>query len=103
MDDELYPHGTRARYTIAGCRCRPCTEANTNYQKERRKGKRRTVPVVKVADHLTALIELYGVPIRVISEDLGIPRQTLERYKNGQRSTVPAAYAGLILTYDPRF
>lgn len=36
LDASRYTHGTRARY-VAGCRCRPCTDANTARYHERRK------------------------------------------------------------------
>ncbi len=36
-------HGTRSAYTNDGCRCRPCTQANTEYMKEyiKRPGKKK--------------------------------------------------------------
>lgn len=30
----MQPHGTRARYS-SGCRCRPCTDASSDYSRER--------------------------------------------------------------------
>jgi hypothetical protein len=38
---ERYPHGTRARYVLAGCRCFPCRVATTNYETERQAERRK--------------------------------------------------------------
>ena len=47
-------HGTPSNYKL-GCRCRPCTTANTSYEKKRRDdGGKPTLPVLKFShDTLT--------------------------------------------------
>jgi len=41
------PHGKPSRYKN-GCRCNPCKEANTKYERERRRGKRGKNPQMPV-------------------------------------------------------
>lgn len=82
------PHGTRNRYMIGaagsdpanGCRCEPCTAANTIYQKRRRGGA--YIDPTPVAEHLEFLSR-NGIGKRTVAAIADIDQSTVYRIRRG--------------------
>jgi hypothetical protein len=66
--------GSRGRY-VDGCRCAPCTDANSQYHRERR-ARRVNLPVEPL------LAMFHDVPDDEIAHRLGVSRQTLMRWRD---------------------
>lgn len=87
------PHGVRVRY-MAGCRCRPCRMANTNYETMRAKARKAGDwnGVIDARDARARLRGLLrsGIGLRTISDATGIARSTLAGIRAGFKTQVRA-------------
>lgn len=107
----MRPHGQRARYmfgpaggdTRNGCRCIPCTDANTAYQRGRRADLRRlhgptgrTTTAEEARAHI-AFLASRGCGDRAIAEAAGLDRSTVQRIRQGRYAYVYKATAEAIL------
>lgn len=70
------PHGTRAKYNREKCRCVPCIQANTDYQRRWRESPPPLVDATLPRGRLTALLSL-GWTFKAISDATGYSYQTL--------------------------
>lgn len=85
--DSNRAHGSRAKYVIEGCRCRPCTAANLAYNKELAA---RTVPTMVDAGPVRAHIEKLarqGVGFKTVARLAGVAVSSVGKVLYG----VPAA------------
>lgn len=101
---EQHPHGTRARYVGARCRCDECRRANTAYGLEREHARRRgdtnaLVPAAPVAEHIQAL-STKGVGKRAIAAACDVPTSTLWKIVTGRRQVIREKTAAKILAVD---
>ena len=98
--DALDHHGTRITY-YAGCRCRPCTDANTVYQRQYRlrqaKGKVQPladVPSGRVADLTAILVRSLmgeGYTLDRLSVLIGVSRRALINHTTSRPVTYRTA------------
>jgi len=96
----LSPHGTRSRYG-AGCRCIPCTDANTAYQHDRKASPRRRLVYVGAARaHLRGLRD-QGISVEAIARLTGCDEVNLRRILNGQRERIQRRVEERILASWP--
>lgn len=77
-----YPHGTRAKYTLEGCRCFPCRVASSNYEYARI----HNLPATATRSDMQAALrhvrtlQAAGLGVRQIAKAAGIRRQTLREF-----------------------
>jgi len=97
---EKWAHGVRARYAC-GCRCDLCRAANTKYEKERARARRRgdwngLVPADAARAHLLEL-ERQGVGTRSVREACDVSRTVLQEVKMGRKKRIRARTSSKIL------
>ena len=97
------PHGTRLRY-MAGCKCDDCRAANTNYEKERARARKRgewngIVSANKAKRHLDKLSR-QGVGRRAVADATDISQTTLCKIRKGIRRNIRAETEKLILAVN---
>ncbi len=86
----IHGHGQRARYTLDGCRCRPCRDACTAYNRRRNRAlaygtwDTGMVDPGPVRDHVHALL-VAGIGERRIAELAGIDRSAVTAVLRGRR------------------
>lgn len=98
-------HGTRARYVVDGCRCRPCTRANTDYENRRTKliayGRWKPyVPAGPTRAHLDWLLRC-GVGLRVVADETGHSRSSLQRVRRGETTKVRPEIQADVMALEP--
>lgn len=106
--DDRYPHGTRARYVFAGCRCESCSQANRLYARElgrRHRDPQRLSPTVSAAEvrrHL-AYLQSRGLGSRRVSELSGVRRPIIQAVRSGRQGRLRTenALAILVVRDDP--
>lgn len=85
MSVKTYPHGTRARYTINGCRCDECQDARRAYDNDL---KNRLEPAYVSAgparEHVRELMDA-GVGLKRIVKVSGVPQGSLWKLMYGKR------------------
>lgn len=94
------PHGVRLRY-MAGCRCDACRKANSAYENERQKARRRgdwngIVPADRARAHLQALSR-QGVGRRAVQACTDIADTVLSEIRTGRKAHIRARTERLIL------
>lgn len=82
-------HGTRATYVVDKCRCKPCTQANTNAENNRYRQQAygRWQPYVDAAParaHVRTLMD-YGLGWKRIAQMAGVGRGTVEKLLYGSQ------------------
>lgn len=97
---EKWAHGVRARY-ISGCRCDLCRVANTQYENQRARARRRgdwngLVPAHAARAHLLNL-ERGGVGTRSVKEACDVSRTVLSEVKLGRKKRIRARTSKKIL------
>lgn len=97
---EKRPHGDRLRY-MAGCRCRECRRANTNYEKARQKIRKAglsngVVSAAPAREHMRKLARV-KVGTRMVAEATSISRTILMGIKSGARVNARAQTVRKIL------
>lgn len=70
-------HGTRAKYNREKCRCQPCIQANTDYQRRWRLNPPSLVEVAAPREHVTALLAS-GWTYKALAETTGYSYQTFQ-------------------------
>jgi len=105
-------HGTRAKYVMEKCRCKPCKEANrlAHAERERLLAYGRWQPYVDsapVRDHIRYL-QACGMGLRTAAAAAGVDRKRLQAILNGrpERGTGPQeqvrpALAAAVLAVEP--
>jgi hypothetical protein len=97
---DAFPHGTRARYVGAKCRCDDCRAANRNYAKERAglpfNG---LVDAAPARQHLEALSN-QGVGLRSVAAASDVARTVLTDIRTGAKLRVRADTARRVLAVD---
>jgi hypothetical protein len=98
---ESYPHGTRARYSGARCRCDDCRRANTAYERERAKARAAgdwngLVDAGRVREHMRKL-SAAGVGRRKIADISGVAETVLQDIRNGSKTKIRARSERAIL------
>lgn len=83
-----WPHGTRARYVAAKCRCEPCTIANRDYARERgrRIARGQGNPLVSTAParkHVRRLQRM-GIGYRAVAAAAGVRPDLLQQIRRGK-------------------
>lgn len=82
------PHGSRAAYTIDGCRCEPCTYSGVVYERRRALKKRRGlqpyVDAEPVRQHVVELLE-HGIGLKRIAKLSGVPHGSLAKLMYGDK------------------
>lgn len=96
LDGDRYPHGTRARYNAAKCRCFACRRANS-YEAERQADPR--VPADAARAHLLDLSRR-NIGRRAVADAIDIPRVTLQRIITGESTRIRRSQAERILAVD---
>lgn len=92
-------HPSRSAYN-AGCRCAPCRQANTEYQRERAaRSAPRRVDSTATRRHLLALSELH-VGRRAVADACDLDPRTVQAIRNGERQIIYARTARRILAVD---
>jgi hypothetical protein len=94
------PHGVRLRY-VGGCRCDACRKANSSYENERQKARRRgdwngIVPAAPARAHLLRLAK-QGVGRRAVQAATDIADSILSMIRSGERKNIRARTARTIL------
>lgn len=97
----LQPHGTRSRYAGGKCRCDECRKANTEYERERAKARRRgewggLVSATRARVHLIEL-GAAGVGRRTVADIAGVGETTLVLIKSGRKTQIRATNERAIL------
>lgn len=95
----MSPHGTRSRYGT-GCRCIPCTDANTGYQKRRKTSRGGLVYARAARAHLRGLRD-QGLTMEQIATLSGCDEVNLYRIINGQRERIQRSVEERILQARP--
>lgn len=110
--DSHRAHGTRAKYTVEACRCRPCRDANRAFEKQRTRliayGRWNPwVDAEPVRAHIRYL-QACGMGLRAIENAADVPRRRLQAILNGrpERGTGPQgkmrpALATAVLAVEP--
>lgn len=98
------PHGDRLRY-MAGCRCTPCRAANSAYETERAKARRRgewngLVPAEKARLHLLRLTEA-GIGRDTVADITGLCVTTISEIRTGRQKNLRALNEKAILAISP--
>ena len=92
--------GSRACYIACSCRCRPCTDAATAWQRRfnhaKANGRRLTVPVEPIAAHVARLRTL-GMTLREISRASGASSGTIRNIVEHRIGRVSATTAVRVL------
>lgn len=89
-----HQHGERATFKVCGCRCYPCSNANTRYQQAHDRAKlygRPTttwVDAAPVREHVRAL-SAAGMGRRTIARAAGVPESNIVRLLYGRGATPP--------------
>ena len=106
-------HGTRAKYVHDSCRCKPCTNANADYQREldRERTARaigydipeRLIDATPTRQHILVL-RRNGIGARTITELTGLNRKTVREIADGTTRMVRPDTVDLIMSisYDDR-
>jgi hypothetical protein len=97
LDGDRYPHGTRARYNAAKCRCFACRRANSRYEAERQADPR--VPADAVRAHLLELSR-QNIGRRAVSDATDIPDVALYRIIKGESDRIRRSQAERIMAVD---
>lgn len=97
------PHGVRLRY-MAGCRCRECRRANTQYEIQRAQARKAgdwngIIDATSARAHMIKLSR-QGVGRRAVQAATGIADSTLFAIRSGQKVRIRARTARKILTVD---
>lgn len=98
------PCGTRVRY-YAGCRCRACRRANTAYESERARARRRgehnhLVSAEQARAHL-AVLAAAGVGRKTIADSATVPVSTIIKVITGERRKLRFQTARRLLAVTP--
>lgn len=98
-----YPHGVRLRY-MAGCRCRPCRMANTNYETQRAKARKAgdwngLVDAKAAQQHIVKLGNA-GVGRRMVAAASGVSDSSIMAIKNGTKPQIRARTSRKILAVN---
>lgn len=100
-------HGDRATYTFGRCRCQPCRQANSAYQRQIYRDRHRpdghgsrTTDATEAAAHI-AMLRRHGVGLEQIERISGIARSTIVAITNGHRHRVRATTAIALHTVTP--
>ncbi len=101
---EHWPHGTRARYVAARCRCDDCRRANREYGRARAHARRRgdtnrLIAAAPAAAHIRAL-SASGVGKNAIAAACDVPTSTLWKILTGKRVVIREQTAAKILGVD---
>lgn len=104
LNADRYPHGTRARYNSARCRCTACRKANSAYEQSRQKrildgDTRQLVSSVAARRHLRKL-ERLGVGSRAVADAAGVSRTIIQGIRRGTRPRCRANIERQILAVD---
>jgi len=106
-------HGTRVKYVQERCRCKPCTEANTVYQRGLDRENRaraygfdvepRLIDATPSRERLL-LLRRNGIGLRTVEKLTGIDRKTALQIISGETKRVRPDTYDLIMsiTYDDR-
>lgn len=79
-----HEHGTRLAYTLDGCRCYPCSEARSRYQRQLAYGRGTFVDAEPVRRHVLAL-RAAGLGVRRIEARSGVSRSAIVALLHGRR------------------
>lgn len=87
------PHGVRIKY-VGGCRCELCRQANTRYESERQRARKRgdwngVVDCAAAIAHMKKLRK-QGLGRRAIAESSGVPDSVLHELLQGRRRGIRA-------------
>ncbi|MEU3620633.1 hypothetical protein ABZ725_51615 [Streptomyces sp. NPDC006872] len=87
--DSRRPHGSRAKYVVEKCRCRPCRDANRTRENERSRQiayGRYESPFVDAGPARAHLLYLRscGMGLRAIAAELGVGRRYLQSIVSGR-------------------
>lgn len=100
-------HGARATYTFGRCRCQPCRQANSAYQRQAYRDRHRpdghgprTIDAGDTAAHI-AMLRRHGVGLEQIERMSGIARSTIVAIATGQRRRIRATTATALRTVTP--
>lgn len=102
---EQHPPGERACYCAHACRCRPCTDAATRWQRHfnhvRAHGRKLTVDAAPIAQHVAHLLAA-GMTQQNIADAAGVARGTVRNLREGRVQRVSHVTAGRLLGVAPR-
>lgn len=85
-----YPHGTNACYRLNGCRCRPCKDAASAYQRDwSQRVAPTTMPAGPARRHVDEL-RAAGVGLKTIAKAAGVPHGTLSKLVYGTTTRSPS-------------
>lgn len=101
---EGFPHGTRARYVGAKCRCDDCRRANREYHRQRAAAVRAgecngLVDAAPVRAHLLAL-SARGVGFRAVAAACDVALSVVRQVRTGKKPRIRAKTARRILAVD---
>ena len=102
---DRYPHGTRARYVAAKCRCDACREANRRYYHERVAARAagdtaELVPADRARSHIHYLAK-HGVGFRTVADVSGVGITVVANLKSGKQTQLRASTERAILAVTP--
>lgn len=92
--------GRRPCYANHGCRCDPCTDANTAYMKRRNHDARRGLPRLIDGEHIRLHLARLGMTDLDVAHRAGVGERTIRRLREGQ-ATTQRATALAILAVKP--
>ncbi|GAA2037471.1 hypothetical protein GCM10009740_31610 [Terrabacter terrae] len=91
--DNRHQHGDRARYTLDGCRCRACRDANVAYNRQLARrhlyGRPPLVDANPARDHVRAL-QAAGMGWKRIAEAAGLDHSVITKLIYGARGRKPS-------------